>query len=109
MSRLHPRLDTFGSSLNGPLDEATLSLVSQNFRQSFHIVKNQDNEIENDILNDILQVRGLIKNENGSIDFSINQKTSVQELGKVSVFSCQESEVPDGESKPGLQNTSLAC
>ena len=49
-----------------------------------------------------------IVKHDGSIDFSINQKTLVQELGKVLAFSYQESKVPDWESNPGLQIKSLA-
>ena len=46
----------------------------------------------------------------GSIDFSINQKTTVQEPSKVSVFSRQEkTDIPDWELNPDLQITSLAC
>ena len=50
-----------------------------------------------------------IVKQDSSIDFSINQKTSVQELGKVSAFSRQENKFLDRESNPGLQITSLAC
>ena len=44
----------------------------------------------------------IIKHD-GSIDFSINQKISVQEPGKVWVFSCQDkTDIPDRELNPGL-------
>ena len=46
----------------------------------------------------------------GSINFLINQKTSVQEPVKVSVFSHQEkTDIPDQELNAGLQIKSLAC
>ena len=51
----------------------------------------------------------IIKHD-GSIDFSINQKISVQEPGKVSVFSRQKKIIfPDRGSNPGLQVISTAC
>ena len=51
----------------------------------------------------------LVKHD-GSINFLIDQKTSMQEPVKVSVFSRQEkTDIPDRELNPGLQITSLAC
>ena len=46
---------------------------------------------------------------NGNIDFSINQKTFVQEQIKDSVFSRQEKKFPNQESNPSLQVPSLTC
>ena len=44
----------------------------------------------------------LVKHD-GSIDFLINEKISVQEPGKVSFFSCQDkTDVPDRELNTGL-------
>ena len=51
----------------------------------------------------------LIKH-NGSINFLIVQKATVQEIVKVLVFSRQEkTDVPDRELNLGLQITSLEC
>ena len=50
-----------------------------------------------------IQRSTFIVKHNDSIDFSINKKISVQEPGKVSVFSCQDkTDVPDRELNPGL-------
>ena len=52
--------------------------------------------------------RSLFKvKHNGSVDFSINKKTSVQELVKVSVYSRQDKTVPYRKLNSGLQITSL--
>ena len=50
-----------------------------------------------------IQRSTFIVKHDGSIDFSINWKTAVQEQGKVSDFSRQDkTEFPDRELNPGL-------
>ena len=56
-----------------------------------------------------IQRSTFIVKHDGNIDFSINQKTVVQKVIKFSVFSRQEKKLPDQESNPGLQVTSLTC
>ena len=57
-----------------------------------------------------IQRSTFIVKHDSSIDFSINEKISVQELGKVSIFSRQDkTDVPDRELNPGLYVASLAC